>query len=264
MKNHRLLIGVALFLTAAWAAAAWSPRMEHLEDELRPACRAFRLDAPVRVPRLWVEPGHRAHEEVTRSLRWRFLLVRRAMGRLDPLARNASCTPYEGVREMERRFDDFAAAVATATAREAWGFARHADRWSLDWEEIPLARLEGELASVGLATGALAGICRPVDLETDEDPASYVPVIPPDAAPEERPVYEDLAAQAVRLRDSAAAQAEAFKGVLEALEGRDCREVNQAFLRMILAQRSAYRAHQERQLGRLLRRRLQWKSVSEI
>lgn len=246
----------------ALAALAASPARA-LESELEsgvagvPACRAVRGDPLVLVPAVAEARTGKPDEKLTRSLRWRPLLVGRALKGLERDAQGATCTPYSGADAAFDQFERLAASARAAALEETRRFASVNVSFKVAWDTVPLSGLESELSGFSLKPGPFARTCRPPELSD----ALFVPAPGQAVSAKEKKAFADLAAQAQALRRNQRLLAADFKRLLDALDGQDCSELDHQFYALVSQLRWAYLNHRDRALGRLMRARLKWRPL---
>ncbi|MDX6771217.1 MAG: hypothetical protein SF051_16930 [Elusimicrobiota bacterium] len=249
-------VALALIALLAAPASALEEEFRRGESAAARACWPVYNDPPVSAPVVKTPKGA-VDERLTRRLRAGTLRAARALRRLESDAARAACPPYGADDAIRKRWLEFAAAAGAASQEAAREWDAVNLSWTVEWEEVPLSRLEETQKGEEEAPGPFAGVCRPPAVSTEV----FVPSAGQAASREEREAFERLAADARALSRSLAEMTAGAAALFEALEGRGCSELARRFHAMASTQRREYFEHRDRVLGRLLRGRLKWEPL---
>ncbi|MCR4296524.1 MAG: hypothetical protein NUW21_13395, partial [Elusimicrobia bacterium] len=113
--------------------------------------------------------------------------------------------------------------------------------WAVRWDEVPLSKLEAELAGAAAPKGRFDEVCR----APATDAVLLVPAHPglPEA---ERAKLAEIVPAARAVSAALAAQDRAFAELLPLLQGRDCRGVVEAYRRLAAEEREMYFRYRRR------------------
>lgn len=247
MRAAAAVLALALLASAARAAPDPETEPEWKGSGSYGYCAGLAYRNMVLAPAIQDSPRftpdiNRSAAEMVRAERKRALLAHQLLQTIQSAVSRSVAATNECSRawDLMKVLRSTVAAATRAESDPAVGVYERSG-WAVRWEEVPLAKLEAELAGTAAPKGRFDDVCRA--------PASDAVLLVPSHAGLPEAGRAKLAAISTAARVVSAAVAEqdrAFAELLPLLQGQDCRGVVESYRRLTAEERDMYFRYRRR------------------